>query len=388
MSDPYSTSTSRSYFQRLGSSFGGILAGFILIAICCYGLWWNEGRAVAAMKGLSAATDAAISLTSTTPDATNDGKLVHVTGEAKATAPIADPDLNISFANALTLSRTVEMYQWRENSSTKTEERLGGGETTTTTYSYEKVWSEVEIDSSKFNPSASQAEARKVGGALSNPAMTLKSKSLAATDATLGGYRLKEPLLTQLDGAAKATPTTEPAGWTPTPRGYYAGDGMVETPAIGDMRVTYEAVASPLTVSVLARQQGANLEPWRAPNNYEVYRAASGDKTAGMMIADQESSENTLTWIIRGVGTALMCMGFGLILGPIKALANVVPFIASIVGGGIGIIAFAFGVPLSLTVIALAWLVYRPLIGGALVIGAIAIIYYFGWVRRRKVATA
>lgn len=384
MSDPYSTSTSRSYFQRLGSSFGGIIGGFILIIGCCALLWWNEGRAVTAEKGLSAATDAAISLTNTAPDSANDGKLIHVTGEAKATAPVADGDLEISFADTLVLSRKVEMYQWKEESSTKTEERIGGGETTTTTYSYSRVWSESEIDSSKFNRNASAAEARKAGGPLVNPPMNVKSKEFTASDATLGGYKLKPALLGQLSGDAVPKPTEEPRGWTPTPQGYYAGEGMVEEPKIGDLRVNYTYVASPQTVSVLARQQGAGLEPWRAPNDYEVYRLSLGDKTASMMIADQQSSENMMTWILRGAGIAGICIGFALILAPLRAIANVIPFLARIVGGGISIIAFALGVPLGLIVIALAWLAYRPLLGGAILVVAIGIIYWFGWGRKRN----
>ncbi|MBL9012347.1 MAG: TMEM43 family protein [Alphaproteobacteria bacterium] len=388
MSDPYTVTTNKSYFQRLGNSFGGIVGGFVLIVACCGLLWWNEGRAVTAEKGLSAATDAAISLTGTTPDAANDGKLVHMTGEAKSVAPVADADLGIAFADALVVSRKVEMYQWKEETSTKTEEKLGGGETTTTTYSYKREWSTSPIDSSKFNAGASAAESRKVGAPLVNPPMTLKSADFEAADATLGGYKLKPALLGQLSGDATPKPIAEPSGWTPTAQGYYAGEGMPEEPKIGDMRVTYTYLASPQTVSVLARQQGPGLEPWRAPNGYEIYRLSLGDKTAAMMIEDQQSAENMMTWILRGAGIVGLCMGFGLILAPLRAIANVVPFIANIVGGGISVIAFALGVPLGLIVIALAWVVYRPLIGIALLVVAGGIIYWFGWGRKRKPAPA
>ena len=81
-------------------------------------------------------------------------------------------------------------------------------------------------------------------------------------------------------------------------------------------------------------------------------------------------------------------MAFGLILAPLRAIANVIPFVARIIGGGISVVAFALGVPLGLIVIALAWLAYRPLIGGALLAVAIGIIYYFGWVRKRKAPAA
>jgi hypothetical protein len=387
MSDPYSTSVSRSYFQRLGESFKGILAGFVIIAVAIGLLWWNENRAVVAAKGLAAASDSAISLTGTAPDAANDGKLVHATGEGKATAPVGDPDLGIVFADTLTLSRKAEMYQWKENSSTKTEERMGGGETTTTTYSYEKVWSETAIDSGKFNPDASAAERRRQGTPLTNPPMKVTSKSFAAEDGTLGGFRLKPDILMQATGEAAAKPSAEPEGWTPSGQGYYQGMGTAERPRIGDTRVTYTRLASPQTLSVLARQQGANLERWRAPNGYEVYRLEVGDKTAEMMIQDQQSAETTMTWVLRAVGTVLTCNGFGLILAPIKAIANVIPFLANIVGFGTGAVGVVLGLTVSLVVIALAWLFYRPLIGGALLAAAVGLIVYFGIVRKSKAAS-
>ncbi len=388
MSDPYSVTTNRSYFQRLGSSFGGIVGGFVLIVACCGVLWWNEGRAVEAADGLSAAGAAAISLSEAKPDPANNGALIHITGEAKSTAPIADGDLGIAFADALVVTRKAEMYQWKENSSTKTEERLGGGETTVTTYSYEKVWSEAHIDSAKFNAAASKAEAGKVGATLVNPTPTVRSFKFTATDATLGEFNLKPALLGRISGDTAAVPVSEPNGWTPTPQGYYAGEGMPEEPKIGDTRVVYTYLASPQTVSVLGRQQGANIELWRAPNDYEIYGITLGDKTARMMLSDQQSSENTMTWIIRVAGVAGLCMAFGIILAPLRAIANVVPFIARIVGGGVSVVAFALGLPLGLIVIALAWLAHRPLIGGGLLIAAIAIIVYFGWLRKRGQAAA
>ncbi len=48
------------------------------------------------------------------------------------------------------LKRTVEMYQWEEESHTETEDEVGGGQTETTTYSYHTKWSDTPIDSSSF----------------------------------------------------------------------------------------------------------------------------------------------------------------------------------------------------------------------------------------------
>ena len=53
-------------------------------------------------------------------------------------------------AKGLKLGRTVQMYQWKETSESKTKEKIGGGKETTTTYDYKKDWSDSPIDSSDF----------------------------------------------------------------------------------------------------------------------------------------------------------------------------------------------------------------------------------------------
>lgn len=47
--------------------------------------------------------------------------------------------------------RTVEMYQWDEKSDATSSDKLGGSQTTTTTYTYAKVWDDTPIDSSMFH---------------------------------------------------------------------------------------------------------------------------------------------------------------------------------------------------------------------------------------------
>ena len=93
------------------------------------------------------------------------------------------------------------------------------------------------------------------------------------------------------------------------------------------------------------------------------------------MIAGERQSESTLTWILRLVGTVLMIVGFAALLGPLSTLASVIPFLGSLVGGAAFFAAMVVGIPLSLVVIALAWIGHRPLIGGAILLVAAAIFF-------------
>lgn len=66
---------------------------------------------------------------------------------------------------------------------------LGGGEETVTTYSYEKVWSDRPIDSSRFHKKQEHA----------NPKPALDGKIWSADSVTLGAFTLSYGLVGQID---------------------------------------------------------------------------------------------------------------------------------------------------------------------------------------------
>jgi predicted Kef-type K+ transport protein len=79
-----------------------------------------------------------------------------------------------------------------------------------------------------------------------------------------------------------------------------------------------------------------------------------------------------MTWILRLVGAVLMFVGFSMLFRPLSVIADVLPIAGTIVGAGTGLIAFLLTVVLSFSVIAVAWIFYRPLIGIPLILVAVA----------------
>ena len=74
----YTETTSTSWFSRLGSSFGGIGFGIVLILAGTGLLWWNEGDFVKTRDALNEAQGAAVELPDVNRvDAALNGKLVH-----------------------------------------------------------------------------------------------------------------------------------------------------------------------------------------------------------------------------------------------------------------------------------------------------------------------
>lgn len=67
-----------------------------------------------------------------------------------------------------------------------------------------------------------------------------------------------------------------------------------------------------------------------------------------------------------------MLVGVTLILKPLSVAADVIPFLGNIVGAGTGILSFLIAAPFAFLTVALAWLLYRPVISISLLILAAA----------------
>jgi len=112
-----------------------------------------------------------------------------------------------------------------------------------------------------------------------------------------------------------------------------------------------------------------------------------GVKSAAEMFTTAEDENRTLTWVLRLIGAAVMFFGFLLILNPLVVVADMVPFVGSILGAGAALVALVLTIALSSAIIALAWLWYRPLVAiGALVIG-LAIAFGLHKLAARKAAS-
>jgi hypothetical protein len=364
--DSFTEVTTQSWGGRLGQSVKGVVVGGMLLIAAFPLQFWNEGRAVDRAKAIEEGAGAVISVASDAVVPANEGKLVHMIGQATTEEVLADTDFPVS-AKAIKLSRVVEMFQWKEESHSETREKLGGGTETTTTYTYAKAWSPKLIDGSTF---------RKPEGHGNPASMPYAGKDYQANDVRLGAFRLNQSLIGRLD-------RFEPLGVnvenSKVP--HYMADKMVTlqgdtfylgmdpgTPEIGDVRVSFKAVM-PAAVSIVSQQRGDSFVPYMAKTG-EVELLSYGETSAAAMFKGAQESNATLTWILRGVGFFLMLIGLKTILAPLHTLGAVVPVIGYIVEFGTGLLAFVLALALSLITIAIAWIFYRPLLGiGLLVVG-------------------
>ena len=101
---------------------------------------------------------------------------MHLIGATENTEELTDQSFGATVNNSYRLVRTVEMYQWKENQSTRKE-----GDRTITTYDYEKNWFEHPISSAGFQERDKQ-----------NPTNNwpFHSSTITANKVTMGKFKL------------------------------------------------------------------------------------------------------------------------------------------------------------------------------------------------------
>lgn len=353
--------------SRIGNSIKGIIFGIVLVIGSVILLFWNEGRAVKTAKSLQEGAKAVISISAQTINPSNEGKLVHLTGFATTEDVLEDVEFGVS-ENAVKLKRKVEMYQWKETTESHRRKKVGGGTETTTTYEYNKTWSENLINSSNF---------KKSDGHQNPKQMSYKSKIYTADKVSLEEFTLSKGLLRQMnnyesliiDESHEDNASESLVDKLKIANGkYYLGDDP-DSPETGDIRITYE-VAGPSTVSIVAKQSGNSFTPYMTKVGRELEMLSVGSYSAEEMFKKAETQNKIFTWVLRFVGFIVMGIGFSMIFGPLSVLADVIPLLGDLVGLGTGLISFALSVAISLITIAIGWIFYRPLLGIILIIFA------------------
>jgi hypothetical protein len=367
--DSFREVTSQSWLGRLGESIKGVIVGFIFFVVSFPLLWWNEGRAVRTAGGLRELAHDVVSVKADTVESANNDKPVHITARATSDEALTDTVFNVA-TKAIKLARTVAMYQWVERQKSETRKKLGGGTETVTTYTYDKAWSGDSKDSSHFK----HPEGHR------NPSPKFSSEEKVAAKVAFGAFALSPGLVGQLNQFEDLPLGNDDLARLPEDvRKQVKLDGgrlyMGRNPAspeIGDLRIQFRVV-KPAEVSILARQSGQTFAPWRSKSGTEIERLAPGSVDAPAMVQVMENENKTLTWILRLVGFVVMAVGIGCVLKPLVVVADVIPLFGNLLGMGVAITAGLIAAFFSLVTIALAWIVYRPMLGIGLLAAALAV---------------
>ena len=401
------------YGTRVGRSFKAIGGGIMLFCIGTALLWWNEGRTVKTAKMLEEAGGAYVEMENPDKkDASLDGELVCGTAMATTEDSLSDSQFGVG-AKAIALHRMVEYYQWVEHAKEQSEDKLGGKEVTTTTYSYSKEWVGSPVESASFHDPAYQKKNMVL--------TTVETSDQYAENVSFGAYKLNESLIRYISSREALPLTINPdllkelnkQAQTAYQRFYGTKKAVNDTivrdsvnkddleyvhqsanvlyfgrvpgsPEVGDVRVTFEQVV-PAKVTVMAVVSGDSFKAFKAKNGKRFQTLVMGQKTGDEIIASEQDANDFWKWVCRIIGVLLVIAGLNGIFGFIETILKVVPFVAGIFGWGVGVVCTVVGIVWSLIVIAVAWLFYRPLLGIALLAIAALLIWLFAFKGKDKI---
>ena len=379
----YTETTSTSYGQRLAGSAKGMIGGLLVFIIGTGLLWWNEGRTVRTARAIGDAASHVESVADVSRvDASLNGKLIHASAFADTKDTLTD-DLFGVREQAIKLDRKVEYYQWVEHSQTKKRDKVGGGEETITTYTYEQEWVKKPVNSSNFK----ESRYRNANRVLSQ----VEERNEMAQHVTFGAYTLPESFVASISGSEPVeVRMTEEQRFTWDERLHMlrpkvnTETSLVHTsantvylglspnsPQVGDVRVTFTKVP-PADISLIAQVDGSTFKAYRAKNGQSFSRLQMGTVSADEMILQARSENNLWAWVLRVIGILLVVGGLKGMFGLLPMLFKVLPFLGGIVDAGVGLVSWILGLAWSFIIIAIAWLVFRPIIGISLLVLAIA----------------
>lgn len=387
VADSYTVTTHQSWFDRLRASFGGMCAGLIFIVASFPLLVWNEGRAIRRYRTLEEGRKIVVPVADPSAiDASYEGRLIHFYGTAVPRSDVSDATFGVTPSargvDAIKLRRAVEMYQWMEESRSETHKTKGGGSETTKTYTYTKGWTSREVESSSFDqPYGHENPSR----------FPFLSTDFVADPVTVGAFTLPEDMVgmiswfdplgypISLDSIPDESIRSKSTSYG---QGYFLsyGGGVPSYPAVGDVRVTFDAVKSG-PVSILARQTGSTLSRYAIKSGEgNIFILERGAMSPEEMFQRAQAQNRMTSWLLRLLGFFFMFCGFAAIAEPLSVVADVIPCIGPMVGDlvscGTGLAAFLLSLVLSSLVIAVAWIAYRPLWAVSILAGSGALAFF------------
>lgn len=377
------------FFSRLKKALFGILFGIILVPGSVILMGWNEYRTVHRERGLKEGKQLVQTVADPNHvDSSLDQKLIHLTGQARTDEVLSDRQFHIEQV-AIKLSRNVEMFQWDEEKHTESRKKTGGGTTTRTTYTYHEKWCPGRNKSENFHNSNGHT----------NPKAHFGGQSHVAKNVGIGAYQIDNELKSSISGfkdiawsnaiLEKLDPELRDQVKIEGKWLYWSEHGTAgeSNPTIGDQRIKISFIPSDVDVSLIAQQSGNSFAPFHTSNGEKLHRLFMGNLSSDQVF-QKLFSENTMwAWILRGLGLFLCTFGFGLILGPIGVIADVIPFLGSLTRGATFFVSLLLAVCISSVTISLSWIAVRPLIGIPLLLVAVGAgfwLFRFGAKNRQK----
>lgn len=355
-----------------GGGIAGLLLGLALFVALTIVLFNNEGNSVKRAKALKNISDA-VEVSSDAVVSANEGALVVFSGLAETNGKLADEEFAVvAPESTLKLRRTVEMYQWHEDSETDDDDN--------TTYSYYLDWSDSVIDSNNFEQK---------GGHQNPLAIPYEDLSLVADEINVGAFSLADEFVKKLNDYEPLVLTDvidDPWLVTSVEENmiFQSAEGYSSYayPEVGDVLITYEIVM-PETVTLVGKQEGSALVSYETKTGL-LAEVSSGVKSKEAVMEEKLQQNTIKTFAIRIGSVVGLMVAMGMIFSPITSLLGKIPLLGNLVNRGIGLIGSILGIAWGLLVIAVGWLFFKPVLAIILIAIAVGLIVLFAMKSKDK----
>ena len=447
--------TRKNWFTRLWDSIWSCIAGFFLFFFTFAVLMANEGNYVTRKKTVSHIEESlkllltrgqglpAFGVTPPTPlqreqlgdplsSCSYGGEggpvCLHYAHGRVETVTLVDELFGLR-TNGLRLRRTVELFQYYEDKESKTEkDTVGGGETTTTTYTLHQGWfttvqplsgnapgSENIHQASFPHFGGEEVRSKTYDGSLHLDGCHLSAAQVASlrdwenvpSEVKAGSSpEGAEPYLPAQSSlympAPSAPPLPQDYGTMGAPA---AGAGSGSQARAGDVRISWEYVDAG-QYSVLCGRQGNLLTeyevvavpPYTLPcicipftccglgsllinavtsTSNKVDMIRRGVHSPRAMVDTLKSGASFWVWFLRGLGFVMFAASVSMILSPLPTLLDLIGFVGSVARFGTTVISLAVALILTPLVVAACWLTYRPLYALCIAVPPMALYWYF-----------
>lgn len=313
----YSTRGHYGAFKRGSNAIGTALLGFFVFIASFGVLYWNENQVDSSSIAKKAVV---INAEKEGPDSKYEDKLVMVTGKVVSNGELGDEFLKPD--NYLAIKRKVEMYSWVETKSTKEYEEMDGTTVKKTTYSYTTEWKEDPQHSSGFKDRYEHE----------NPVMTISNKEKKSQAAKIGEFvispeDLTYPAYQKLNLLNENVQLTNNV--TLSNNQYlFKGRGTLQSPQVGDMRISYYILKSDFTGTALGLFSNGKIESfYHKSTKGNLARLFVGTRDAALGKMKDEYTKRL--WLFRGLGLFVMWIGIRMFFEPLNASLHIIPVAGS-----------------------------------------------------------
>ena len=347
------------FFTRIKNAIAGVLVGILLFFASFVVLYVNEG-----LQKLSAVVEDATLISGSE---TNVEGVIKYTGTVSATSPIRGDNQFLSGGEFLFLDRTVEVFSWDEIQTTTTDSNVGGSQTQTTSYSYEKRWLGEPTNSSSFKEPAGHENKQK----------TIFDSRNFSSGVSIGNYSLTDVRNIKLHNIDEINLSDYTVSGDVFENRVFISKTSGSTysnPAIGDHRITYRGIELNEEMTFVGALRSGNLRKY--DDEVKAYDLFVGDSKDAQATAKKEDSFRI--WMLRLVGFLMMAIGLFMVVNPFVILLDVIPIFGS-VGRFVALLAsFLIAFVMSLLTILVSIIFHNVIaLSVTIVLSIVVAIYFF-----------